>query len=416
MDWACFVVVLFGGPIAVCIGILFYFREEHHVKVREPLAAIILGLLDVAGIAMIYFRSTGSMACESILWAGHICLNLASAITVFRAWTIKVKSDRTLRNRFHSFTRSKFLLQILFGVLIYTCSVISIDKYARHGGNSTRNECYFLLPLTCSVPFAAILVIVRSFVAYEISKYATKNRDKSPDHLGVSKELLLSSLLSTLIASIYFPYALYCSLPHTPNHFRTADSLFVMMPFANGLVSVIVPAIRTLTSVKLHSGPGDVIRRIFICQRTPKVLCSPISTKYSCGNGVHKILHDTQQASLFRKFAQKMLCAESVDFCLEVIEFKKVILEAQENGLVSDLALFGQYSSILEEFVLNDSPCEVNISGTLKARLLKHKTLEAFRTLCLDEIAVIFDQAVEEIEKLLNDNLLNLFMKSSIIP
>jgi len=414
-----FLMGILGGPIALCVGILFYFRKEHQLKVREPAHAIVMGLLDVASIAALYFRRSGSMGCAPILWSGHILLNLTTVISVLRVWTIKVKSDRTLRNKFHSKTRNKFQFQVILGALLYTCSLILILKYAHRSRHSTLNECYFLFPLSCAIPFAAALIVARSLMAYEISKYANKNRDTSPDHLGVSNELFWSSLLSTMIGLVYFPYVTHCSWSESNNRYIVADSLFVMMPFANGLLAVIVPTIRTLISVKLRAVEKN--QNIVVRPRSLKVLCSSKTrSKYSCPKSVHEILQDNQQASMFRNFAQKMLCAESVDFCLEVIEYQNSISKTQEKGFLSDHfdteALYQRYYAILEEFVLNNSPCEVNISGTQKASLLKYKTLEAFKMLSPDELAVLFDPAVDEIEKLLHDNLLSLFTKNAKIP
>ena len=66
--------------------------------------------------------------------------------------------------------------------------------------------------------------------------------------------------------------------------------------------------------------------------------------------------------------------------------------------------------SIINEFVKENSPSEVNISGCQKSKILQYQSIQAFSLLDKMDGLQIFDEAIQKVEKILQQNLLGSFL------
>jgi len=388
--------------------VVFYFRKSHVIKVRLPEHILLIGTVEVGGLIAICFRRMGHLSCIAVLWCGQLILNCLATIILMRFWSITVRADRALRKRFVPTTTIRFLIKVLFFVLIYTIAVVFLVKLFGDVGQ----KCYFELPYVAAIPFAANTLVVRLFMIAQTKKYGTLSGDSLVDYLGVSKELQYINLTS-LVTPVYLTYAHYCVVTNMDKFFP-ADYLFGCALVADASGSVIIPAIKVLCGFKKQK-KCTPSQPILICVKSAPNYIDEASIQMT----VSDILRNKVLSELLRKHAQKYLCAENVDFCLEIIEYKdrfvckcNVDLESNQHSAQDDnykALAYRHYRSIIEEFVVENSPSEVNISSTEKASILQFTDVDAFSSLSDVQCAAIFDKASREIEKLIRQNLLGSF-------
>jgi len=136
---------------------------------------------------------------------------------------------------------------------------------------------------------------------------------------------------------------------------------------------------------------------------------SGISAKNS--TKVHVILQDKKGAEELRAAAQKAFCVENVDFCNAVLSYKIAAEKKQwrfqlKLSTVPSTFLHNELLKIIDNFVADGSPSEVNISSGYKNDILQYKNFELFSSLDAHQRSSIFDKASTEIAKILFDNLL----------
>jgi len=151
-------------------------------------------------------------------------------------------------------------------------------------------------------------------------------------------------------------------------------------------------------------------RGSLIVQKIMSISSNPSSAKRP--TKVHAILQDKKGAEELRTAAQKAFCVENVDFCNAVLSYKISAVTRRwrwtkhsNSRIETAKFLHAEFMKIIENFVADGSPSEINISSADKNEILQYRDLELFLSLDKSQQATILDRASAEIEKVLFQNL-----------
>lgn len=110
---------------------------------------------------------------------------------------------------------------------------------------------------------------------------------------------------------------------------------------------------------------------------------------------VDNVLEDPNAYKMLRKFMQSNTCVEGLLFLRDTMKYKS---ETDPDKL-HDMA-----HRIYEKYIFEEAPMEINIGALIRTECLKH----------INEISPnVFDRAIQEIKKLINQDQLPRFMQSS---
>jgi len=399
--------------ILVCTGVFYFYRKKHQLQVRAPGLSITLSLWNAAAIFGYHTLQLEGMPCQQVHWIGNIFMNYTMVLSSLRMWSINVLSDRDLRKRFRWTLKLSWLLSINVALLIYTIIVTAMSEELDKGYLKIVNEkkCYFLLPWKDYIPLAVPFVFSRIFCSAKVKSSATRDKKATKDYYGIAVESKFANALGFPIAILYFIYAQYCLVGKLDGNFPPSYVL-IALPACSSLAATVVPAFKVLMSVK-KGGKRQKARGIFrVASNKSKIVKKHTFLLADPKRLLQEILHDDKRLLKFRRHAQKALCAENVDFCLEIQIFKSKADRLSRHGVDTTLikTLHENFLAITKEFILDGSPCEVNLSHTQKKHILQYIDFQNFSLLTLPTIHSVFDEAKVEIEKILQENLLDKFL------
>jgi len=354
------------------------------------------------------------MPCFAVRWSSMILMNTLGTFSMFQGWD---KSDRGMRNKFHWTTKPKFLVAANITTFVYSCLVLCLlDKFGNSLSKHNGCECYFLLPWVAHTPYFIFCVAVNLWTNFLTKKSATE--ESTTDSFGIHSERTVENLTMGPLLALQIVFAQLCFEDKISKYHSVSNFLYILPPFSHAMINVVSPAIRALTGF-YKKGPKKTQRLTrYRIQRKSKVIkvgCAaitvgdqPLSTQNIVRNKsglVLDILQNEEQAALFKTHAKKNFCGESVDFCREVSQYKQVHVENSDKT-----HLYQKFLTIIEEFVVNNAPCEVNISSSQKAHILQYKNESVFECAEVAAIINVFDNARVEVAKMLADNLLSSFV------
>ncbi|CAN0003379.1 unnamed protein product [Ectocarpus sp. 6 AP-2014] len=162
---------------------------------------------------------------------------------------------------------------------------------------------------------------------------------------------------------------------------------------------------------------------------------------YVDSNRLAGIMNYLPLREAFGEFCQKSLCSESFQFLLDASEFRGVVVEGPVEGDANGSAEeeqeapahtsgLGDVATIVNEYIKDGAPSEINIGSDTKHAIMELAKVEAFASLeqvsskeelnfyyfaSLDHDArkLIFVKAEREIKRILEDNLMARFLASA---
>ncbi|CAN0184313.1 unnamed protein product, partial [Ectocarpus sp. 4 AP-2014] len=114
-------------------------------------------------------------------------------------------------------------------------------------------------------------------------------------------------------------------------------------------------------------------------------------------------------AQQFGEFCRENLCMESWDFLVDVVSYERIAPSLIANHPEDEQ--FNRFVFILNQYLLPTSPDEINISSSMRKRVLSFGTREAFNELSLEERVGILQEPFDEILRMLGQNVLNKFRR-----
>jgi len=399
---------LVGLVSVLSIGTFSLFRKECELKARLPTMVYPLVCVDIILLVLIVCNETQGLSCEFILWSGNIWYVLHAQLIGTRCWAMTILFNRELRNRFFWATKPCCILVLAAFGIAYTIFHTAFTQAFYIKTLHTRDiKCHFLLPWwNYLCVFSSNLLL--AFLWY--SKIETKPIEKINDNFGIYREVKLLKH-SAFFILLYVICSQLCE----------SGILQEKMPLALLLMlNIFVVAILAVTSPALMVLLGKLAKLLRIrCQTHCKVTSIKVIPVVEFPDGciakmelntVSQILADDNCAKQFRAHSQRHWCAENVDFCLEVSRYKSLC--DPENMITSIYECYTCFTAIVEEFVKDGAPCEVNLSGRQKAAILKVKNLQTYQDFGHARTK-IFDEAQQEIQRLLKENLLCSFVAQS---
>jgi len=377
--------------IFISIALFIFLKNEHNMQIRSPYLCLISGVIDFVLVATIgmHVRIENGLQCIVVLWAGNLLMNFLFTAELLRFWAIMLSSDRILRMRF------KWTLQPLGMVKIAgfltTIGVVSTVLMQFLTNIVLQENCIFFMPWWEFLPQIAVVASARVILTAIKKKIVTDVTNEEMMMFGVDFELNVSAVAGGGLLMVYLVYASLFSSQVNSEHKQKLrpEYVLVMFPAFNCLITLLVPCAKFLFQRKRRS-------KIYISLESGKP------------KQVRDILNNMKRAQEFREFAEEALCAESVDFCLEVLLYKKNASESQEGS--SEISnLHSIFISIVKKFIVDYAPAEVAISSTCKRQILNFVEFSTFYSLCREQKCSIFDEAEKEVQFLLRANILDSF-------
>jgi len=273
-----------------------------------------------------------------------------------------------------------------------------------------NHDCDLLMPWKGFLPLCVPKLLIAYFISSQ-AKQSTTLDTGFHDYFGIFMEM---NCLNILIPCGLICYYVYAGLYMDSNKMYHLDLfppeyIFICLPLLYVCFTVILPVLKILVASKKS-------RKIH-----PDINREPISGSSETPSpfqNITKILQDPKALEQFRDHAKKSLCSENVDFCVAVLAFKnqQPIFDRKSSQVIS--MKFLQHNEekthqvcvqILNDFVANRAPFEVNLSSAQKTRILQFSDFETFCLLEPSRRFAIFDEAENEILKLLTENLLKTF-------
>jgi len=317
---------------------------------------------------------------------------------------------------------------------VYTSAVTLIIKLTE---SAVRNaeKCYFLMPLQVNVPQFGALVVSRFLMAWKI-RNGCDDSSAVMDYYGIYKEMIAANISALTVIPAYLAYAHACMSGKVRETFP-AEFVLIIFPCMGGLIFLIVPGINFIfvkyqhscckrqKTVPVHAqifSPDhedleDWDSQINENEMLDLQLSSSLDQSFLPRKRiVSYILHDKYESKHFRKHAQKSLCAENVDFYLEILSINKMgqtfgMRPAEPPTAHQTSLLHEKFCSMCNEFVADGAPSEVNLSCEHKRAILLYNCEKTFLSLDLNEILMIFEETKSELEKIMATNLLRTYLQ-----
>ncbi|CBJ33074.1 hypothetical protein Esi_0415_0001 [Ectocarpus siliculosus] len=142
---------------------------------------------------------------------------------------------------------------------------------------------------------------------------------------------------------------------------------------------------------------------------------------YVDSNRLAGIMNYLPLREAFGEFCQKSFCSE---FLLDASEFRGVIVEGpvegdangsaeEENEAPTRTSGLGDVAAMVNEYIKDGAPSEINIGSDTKHDIMELAKVEAFTSLDQDARRLIFGKAEREIRRILEDNLMARFLASA---
>jgi len=206
----------------------------------------------------------------------------------------------------------------------------------------------------------------------------------STDSYFIREELVAVSLVNSVFGGLSFTFYFRLSNP------SCKINLIPYLVLSAYLVSFYVSFIRSLKTSRVN--------RIYAAPAPKSSNHVPILTMKEC----------LQQPNAFEQLkvvAEKFLFIESILFLKSIYEYWKDF-EKSENTQRYD-----QFRKIVLDYILSDSPFEVNLSSSSKNAILQVNNETIFSGLDNEKQREIFDEAFAEIEQLVWANFVSLKQK-----
>jgi len=318
-------------------------------------------------------------------------------------------------------------------LIIYSsCAVTNIlfENFDTAYLHTKKEVCSILLPWLSFVPFFAVVLVVRVIGDYQIRNVAVQEKVK--DTFGISSELSANNITAPILLISYLILAQFSMLGKVRKNFF-ADCLFILFVFTNSLIVLVAPATRVVIArfrmyrrqrkivcysedaPSTRNKPSILSRRLMndLVQRANAVSSMGEKNAVQKTTGqVSEILKNEETAKQFRRYAQKFVCAENVDFLLEVQDYKKLCASMTSTFEATNYdkqELFSRALSIIFEFVSNESSSQVKFSREAQDKLLLIDA-NGYSAFIRSDVYSIFDSAQNEIEQSLQEGVLPLFL------
>jgi len=334
-------------------------------------------------------------------------MNLQLSLGLLRDWSITVISDRNLRKKYR-WTLQRFpmlTIAVLFSLFTIFSTLMIQHLSKEYFKMALEETCFFLMPWWEFLPQIVPIFVGRIFLVM-------RSKERFVDNYGIFLELRAFQIAAITVFSLY----IICTKNLVHNPFPSSYIL-VVVPITGCFVNVTVPCIKVLLEKKAicmkkvgkdgrqgrKFGKYCVItvkRSIVRSSRAPVIRSQSRKHFEEKESQISIILNEPNQAEAFREHAKRYFCTESVDFCAEVLWYKhSTEIECLTRSVQTQI--YEYFLGILNEFIMPGATSEVNISHSQKQHLLQYKNFDQFSTLSRLEIRAVFNEAEQEVEKVL---------------
>jgi len=372
----------------------YFLRKQQKFQIRCPGLSLSAGFIDFVLVVTIdiQIKKGKGLNCLMVLWSGNLLMNLLFVVCLLRMWIITLMSDRTLQERFKWTLKPKGMLLIFsfattFGV--FTTVLVQMFSAAL-----VQEKCRLLMPWWEFMPQIAVSLILRVILGTIRHRRSLKELGSNTrcDFCGIDFELNAATVVGGGFLILYLVYANFFSsktFDHPePGKLFPPEYVLAMVPAVSCLMTLSVPCVKFLCATK----------------RSPKVYMSLDSSPQR----IVEILGNSKRARAFREIAKEAMCAESVDFCLEVLLYKNNA-KVEEDINSDTVCLHRNFMSIVSEFIIDKAPQEVNISSECKKEIMQYRDYSQFCSLGHAKQHAVFDEAEKELHFLLRANVLDSF-------
>jgi len=213
----------------------------------------------------------------------------------------------------------------------------------------SSENCYFLLPLQVYLPQFGPLVACRFFMAWKIRKGSTES-GMVKDYFGIYKEIFAANVNAVIVIPTYLAYAQSCLSGYIKEAFP-AEFILMIFPCLGALIFLVIPSTKIMFSkcdaacpIRHRTVPlqaystDDWDSKLDQNEILDLAMTSMDQSMLPSKRILADILHDQHESKLFRDHAQKALCAENVDFYLEIVSFNTMAQTFGKSCSASNIA------------------------------------------------------------------------------
>ncbi|CAB1099917.1 unnamed protein product [Ectocarpus sp. CCAP 1310/34] len=407
------------------VATMWHLRKNFFIVLRSPILACTSGLgITVRYIVTIYGLVLGRNL-EILNLIGFPALLIAEIAVILTALRLFVMYYPSTRAKYGRVTREKPWACGLAATYLLVEMVVWLAA-AMQGTKRVAVVMTNLAPLSAFVTLMAVVCLGRQLKRI----HDLSNMGRDIRLVGIILLICLPVftairvLWGSILAFKYF-FVIFITISHPPIvwilNIRPIQEVLHHAP--RNSIPKGVQVLLALSSRRR----GGITSTIVGEAVTPDVSQNPSRhsrESYVESNRLAGIMNYLPLREAFGEFCQKSLCSESFQFLLDASEFRGVIVEGpvdgdangsaeEENEAPTHTSGLGDVATMVNEYIKDGAPSEINIGSDTKRDIMELAKVEAFASLDQDARLLIFVQAEREIRRILEDNLMARFLASA---
>jgi len=413
--------------VFVAIGSIFLWKmwtwkSHYQLRPRTPKLLLYAGLGNLSVASLSCMQQVHGLPCMLGVLADYSLFSHVFIPYLLRALHYRIWHSDILRRRISWTLTSKF--KLVFAVvfaLIHYCIMLSCVVVS--GTTSTRSpEC---LPGLDVYYLLALLVSFVSFTAYLVSRIPLRF-----DAFGIVTEFqlclwcwsLLGGAALALLAISSHGYSIEREL-----FSLTHSILQLIMNMASFYISIVRPTWEVRKLIIKQEFGANLLNRTHALYMTPELgkgtdrrkhylhtgmmglggsYLSPKSST-DCPPGAVFGFESLESLFMDEVASQKLRDLAQARFMLENTEFLQAVHQYRMMSSDNLMELHRVYLSILDEYLRESSPYEVNINCKMRIAACSAEDISHYINLTCEGRKTIFDESAREIESLVLRNLVN---------
>ncbi|CAM9557458.1 unnamed protein product [Ascophyllum nodosum] len=375
---------------------IWMLRHVFEIAARSPICICIkqiASIIVVASVALhwiLLWEGRGGLPCHAVNATSYFFYSFGGVAIVLRGYRVVIAYNREYRH-LSTYVKGKPLALTWGGLIVFFVTRWMLRIITKgYGFMLTR----IMTPYGCLYfddVFISMLFVMSTWPVFFVGKTVMQVRDA----FGIGKELVSMIFYGTGVVGwlcVMNGLIMFGAVPDSrpENYISEIAAILTMGNFF--VFSVLIPLSKH-GKWCTGSKEGAVI----------PVPGLPFVGGTSLGANQGVLFFARQGGVLCEKFdafVQENLCMESWDFIIEGVAYEALEDENEQ---------FEKFTHILIEYLQPTSPSEVNISSSMSKRISKFKDRELFSNLGADGRQAILKEPLEEIVRMLEQNLLTKF-------
>ncbi|CAM9794056.1 unnamed protein product [Pylaiella littoralis] len=385
------------GVVIIAVSIVWFgllwrmysLRHDFEIAARSPQLVILTGfscyVMSTAVLLQWLLLNAGtSLPCWVVFVISYSIIGMGVIPFFIRMVRLVVAYNQAYRFKYARFVKWTPLVRVwaVAGTGLATRGVLFFESKPEHY-SSNASQCFYFDDIFFMLGFMAVACVPAMMVARSLVQVFDAFRIRQEMERAIGICMIFASAMVLLQLLVFVG-----ELPESYGVHVAVETLAFLFGF----------------NVLIHSLLTPLVTHFKNNGWTKKVLV-PVEEDLGIDDlpGVHELAKQGgEMAQRFGRFVQENLCMESWDFIVDAVQYEMQITRDQDEH-------YDAFLIILNQYLLPISPDEVNISSKMSKRMASFKTREAFVALNEEERLNILSEPLDEIVRVLEQNLLNKF-------